>query len=355
MLRVQFASAHVAQTVDGIVRVEFIEVLVQRAGDDVFSPQTVARATISVFDAVDVGRRAVVVPVAVDDAAKAVQSSIDVAGVRIVAAGRTDQRVFDVRLGVVRFDEGVLAEVAVIGQVRGRAVVVDDGGHSRKCVRHAVGRVVVVGDDPAIGVRDGGGSDRVVRAAGVAVLHLRCGEHVDRRRVVLIVGGELTEIVVGKLDLVHDVAGRDRRVVPARDRFAHASRFVAGRDAADRSVDFRIQCGNAVVSLASEFVEVVLVNGTSLIGLLRDLTLAVVFERDPVGAVDRVRVDYRPFQQAAGDFRIGQRRAVNVLGDLVSGGGILRRDFVNVAVGIVGRFDGHVGIDGWLAAAGRTR
>ena len=55
---------------------------------------------------------------------EAVEAAINVASVGVVAAGRADQRVLNVGFGVVHFDERVLAEVRVIGQVRG-AVVVD--------------------------------------------------------------------------------------------------------------------------------------------------------------------------------------------------------------------------------------
>ena len=140
--------------------------------------------------------RAVVVPVAVLDPAEAVEAAVDVPRVRVVAPGRPDQRVLDVRLGVVDHDERAQAQIRIVRQVGRAAVVVHDPGDTAEHVGHAVGRAVAVGQHAAVGIRQRRRPHGVGAAVGVGVLDFGSRRRVHGPAVRLVIRAELAEVIV---------------------------------------------------------------------------------------------------------------------------------------------------------------
>ena len=110
------------------------------------------------------------------DAAEEIEALVDVAGHRVVAGIRPSSVYVRPGCGSVDFDEGVQAEVAVIGQLRD-AVVVDERADPAQRIVHAAGRTVVEVQHSAVGVGHGRRADRVGTAVG------------EKKRTELVVGG----------------------------------------------------------------------------------------------------------------------------------------------------------------------
>ena len=167
----------------------------------------------------------------------------------------------------------------------------------------------------------------------------------------LVIGDQLAERIVTQLHVVHNATRANRGVVVGRDPrspcLGPRRRFRCG----GRYCPRRAERGHCDPGCATKQVVDVGVDGAVLVGDGRHLTLAVIRERHLVAATHGIGVDLGDLQQeAAGNGRSGQRASVDVLRDLVARGAVHGRDAAHVAIGVVGRQDGHVRIVGGRAA-----
>jgi hypothetical protein len=204
----------------------------------------------------------------------------------------------------------------------------------------------------AVGIGDCGQPGVIRRAVGMSVLHtLRAIVVVA---VLLMLGKKLAEIVVDELHAIVAHSAVD-------DMLDHAPHLVAAPDAQQRRVDVLAKGCHLVIDRPAKIVEREPMHRAVLIGPPDDLLLAIILELHPVvkpidavpqsGGVVGVGIDDRPEPVVAVDLRRNpaDRRAIDILCNLVAGGGIFRRQGQNCPIDVVSFLDGDVLIVGRFA------